>query len=237
MSKILSLCVKAIRKYNMIENGDKVAVGISGGKDSLALLKVLSEYRKFQGVDFQLIGITIDQTGGKTDFSAVKDMCDELGVEYHLIKSDIFEIVFDVRKEKNPCSLCAKLRRGYLNSEAKKLGCNKVALAHHVDDYIETFFLSLLYEGRLNSFSPVTYLSNTDITAIRPLVFVEENDIVAYSKNLPIVTNICPANHKTKREEIKNLIKKLNKDFPNCKKQIKNALLNNEKIINNSTNA
>ena len=237
MSKILSLAVKAIRKYNMIENGDKVAVGISGGKDSLALLKILSEYRKFNGVDFELIGITIDQTGGKTDFSAVKQMCDELDVEYHLIPSDIFEVVFDVRKEKNPCSLCAKLRRGYLNSEAKKLGCNKVALAHHVDDYIETFFLSLFYEGRLNSFSPVTYLSNTDITAIRPLVFVEEGDIVSFSKNLPIVTNICPANHKTKREEIKNFIKKLDKEFPSSKKQIKNALLNNEKIINNSTNA
>ena len=237
MSKILSLAVKAIRKYNMIENGDKVAVGISGGKDSLALLKILSEYRKFNGVDFELIGITIDQTGGKTDFSAVKQMCDELDVEYHLIPSDIFEVVFDVRKEKNPCSLCAKLRRGYLNSEAKKLGCNKVALAHHVDDYIETFFLSLFYEGRLNSFSPVTYLSNTDITAIRPLVFVEEGDIVSFSKNLPIVTNICPANHKTKREEIKNFIKKLDKEFPRSKKQIKNALLNNEKIINNSTNA
>ena len=237
MSKILSQTVKAIRKYNMIENGDKVAVGISGGKDSLALLQVLSEYKKFNGVDFELIAITIDQTGGKTDFSPVKEMCEKLGVEYHLIPSDIFDPVFHVRKEKNPCSLCAKLRRGYLNSEAKKLGCNKVALAHHVDDYIETFFLSLFYEGRLNSFSPVTYLSNTDITAIRPLVFVEENDIVAFSKNLPIIKNICPANHKTKREEIKNFIKKLDIDFPSSKKQIKNALLNNEKIINNSTNA
>ena len=230
MRKIISATVKAIKKYNMIANGDKIAVGVSGGKDSLILLQALSEYKKFNGVNFELIAITIDQTNGETDFEPVKNFCKSLNVEYYIFKTDIFDIIFKERQEKNPCSLCAKLRRGYLNSKAKELGCNKVALAHHVDDYLETFFLSLFYEGRISSFAPVTYLSNTDITAIRPLIFVEEKDIINQSKNLPIITNICPANHKTKREEIKNFINEIELKFPNSKKQIKNALFNPERI-------
>ena len=206
MRKIVSSMTKAIKKFKMINNGDKVAVGLSGGKDSLILLSALSAFQKFDGENFELIAITIDQSGGKLDFSGLQKFCDDLQVP-----------------------LCAKMRRGTLNSKAKSLGCNKVALAHHCDDLMETFFLSLFYEGRLSTFSPVTYLSNVDITAIRPLVYVSEEDIINATKNFPILKNPCPANHKTKREEIKNLLKKLDKEFPNAKKQIKNAILNPER--------
>lgn len=229
MRKIVSSMTKAIKKFNMINNGDKVAVGLSGGKDSLILLSALSAFQKFEGENFELIAITIDQSGGKLDFSGLQKFCDDLQVPLYIEKTDIFEVVFDERKEKNPCSLCAKMRRGTLNSKAKSLGCNKVALAHHCDDLMETFFLSLFYEGRLSTFSPVTYLSNVDITAIRPLVYVSEEGIIDATKNFPILKNPCPANHKTKREEIKNLLKKLDKEFPNAKKQIKNAILNPER--------
>lgn len=229
MKKIVSGMTKAIKKFNMIEKGDKVAVGLSGGKDSLALLSALSAFQKFSDENFELISITIDQTGGKENFDGLKKFCENLQVPLYIEKTDIFEVVFDERKEKNPCSLCAKMRRGTLNSKAKSLGCNKVALAHHCDDLIETFFLSLFFEGRLSTFSPVTYLSNVDITAIRPLIYVSEEEIINATKNLPILKNVCPANHKTKREEMKNLLKNLDQEFPNVKKQIKNAILNPER--------
>lgn len=229
MRKIVSSMTKAIKKFNMIQPGDKVAVGLSGGKDSLALLSALSAFQKFSSEDFQLIAITIDQTGGKENFNGLQKFCESLQVPLYIEKTDIFEIVFDERKEKNPCSLCAKMRRGTLNAKAKSLGCNKVALAHHCDDLIETFFLSLIFEGRLSTFSPVTYLSNVDITSIRPLIYASEEDIVSATKDFPILKNVCPANHKTKREEIKILLQKIEKEFPNAKKQIKNAILNPER--------
>lgn len=229
MRKIVSGMTKAIKNFNMIENGDKVAVGLSGGKDSLALLNALSAFQKFSGENFKLIAITIDQTGGKENFDDLKKFCESLQVPLYIEKTDIFEVVFDERKEKNPCSLCAKMRRGTLNSTAKSLGCNKVALAHHCDDLMETFFLSLFFEGRLSTFSPVTYLSSVDITAIRPLIYVSEEEIINATKDFPILKNVCPANHKTKREEMKNLLKKLDQEFPNAKKQIKNAILNPER--------
>lgn len=229
MRKILSGMTKAIKNYSMIEKGDKVAVGLSGGKDSLALLTALKAFQKFEGEDFELIAITIDQTSGKENFDGLKNFCKSLEVPLYIEKTDIFDVVFNVRKEKNPCSLCAKMRRGTLNSTAKKLGCNKVALAHHCDDLMETFFLSLIYEARLSTFSPVTYLSNVDITAIRPLIYVDEKDIISATEKKPILKNICPANHKTKREEIKKLLNNLDINFLNAKKQIKNAILNPER--------
>lgn len=238
MQHILSKMRKAIETYNLIEEGDKIAVGVSGGKDSLVLLSALSNFRKFSPKKFELIAITIDQTNGETNFEKLEDFCKELDVEFHIVKTEIFNIIFNIRKEKNPCSLCAKLRRGNLNSEAKKLGCNKVALAHHSDDLIETFFLSLFYEGRLSTFAPKTYLSNMDLTAIRPLIFVDEKSIVEASKTLPIVKNICPADHHTKREEIKQFLTDLEQKMPGVKKQILNAIINPErynlfdKIIN-----
>ncbi len=229
MKKIISAINNAIKKYSMIDDGDKIAVGLSGGKDSLVLLSALSQYQKHAKKKFSLIAITIDQTNGKTDFSPLKDFCKHLGVEYHIENSEIFDVVFEIRKEKNPCSLCAKMRRGILNSTAKKLGCNKVALAHHSDDLIETFFLSLFYEARLSTFLPVTYLSNTNITAIRPLIFATEESIKNASINMPIIKNICPVNHKTKREEIKLFLSNLEEKNPKIKEQILNAIISPER--------
>lgn len=229
MKKIISAINNAIKKYSMIDDGDKIAVGLSGGKDSLVLLSALSQYQKHAKKKFSLIAITIDQTNGKTDFSPLKDFCKDLGVEYHIENSEIFDVVFEIRKEKNPCSLCAKMRRGILNSTAKKLGCNKVALAHHSDDLIETFFLSLFYEARLSTFLPVTYLSNTNITAIRPLIFATEESIKNASINMPIIKNICPVNHKTKREEIKLFLSNLEEKNPKIKEQILNAIISPER--------
>lgn len=229
MRKIISATTKAIKDFNMIQNGDKVAVGLSGGKDSLVLLTALANFKKFDGENFDLIAITIDQTNGASNYSGLQTFCNNLNVELHIVKTEIFDVVFKERKEKNPCSLCAKMRRGSLNSAAKNLGCNKVALAHHSEDLMETFFLSLIYEGRLSTFSPVTYLSNVDITSIRPLIYASEEDVIVAAKDMPILKNPCPVDRFTKREEMKILLKELDKKFPNAKKQIKNAILNPER--------
>lgn len=229
MKKIIGEISRACKKYSLIEDGDKIAVGLSGGKDSLVLLYALSEYQKHSKEKFQLIAITIDQTNGQTNLQPLLDFCKKIGVELTIVPSQIFDVVFNIRKEKNPCSLCAKMRRGALNGEAKKLGCNKVALAHHCDDLIETFFLSLIYEGRLSTFKPKTYLSNVDITAIRPLIFTSEKSIINSSKNLPIIKNICPANHKTKREEIKLFLQETEGKFPKFKEKALNAIISSER--------
>ena len=177
MRRILSHMRRAIQDYDMIKPGDKIAVGVSGGKDSLSLLAALAAYRRFSEVPFEVMGVTLNMGFEGVDYSPVKDFCDKIGVEYRVKDTDIAEILFNVRKEKNPCSLCAKMRRGAVNDMAKENGCNKVALGHHNEDVIETFFLSLFYEGRLNCFSPVTYLSRTDMYVIRPLIYVPEGDI------------------------------------------------------------
>ena len=229
MKKIIGEISRACKKYSLIEDGDKIAVGLSGGKDSLVLLYALSEYQKHSKEKFQLIAITIDQTNGQTNLQPLLDFCKKIGVELTIVPSQIFDVVFNIRKEKNTCSLCAKMRRGALNGEAKKLGCNKVALAHHCDDLIETFFLSLIYEGRLSTFKPKTYLSNVDITAIRPLIFTSEKSIINSSKNLPIIKNICPANHKTKREEIKLFLQETEEKFPKLKEKTLNAIISSER--------
>lgn len=208
MRKILSAMRRAIQDYDMIKPHDKIAVGVSGGKDSLTLLCALADYRKFSEVPFEVVGITLDMGFEGTDFSPIADMCREIGVEYILKKTDIAEILFDIRKEKNPCSLCAKMRRGAINDLATEYGCQKVALGHHNEDVIETFFLSLFYEGRLNCFSPVTYLSRKDIHVIRPLIYVAEGDIKGFAKrvNLPVVHNPCPMDGVSKRQEMKDFI-------------------------------
>ena len=226
MQKILSVMRKACENYNLIEDGDKIAVGLSGGKDSLALLTALKRYQSFIDKKFDLIAIAIDLSGGKNDYSAIKDYCDEINVEHHIIPSNVFEVVFDIRKEKNPCSLCANLRRGLLNSHAKELGCNKVALGHHKDDLIETFLMSLFFEGRLSTFKPKTYLSRVDITVIRPLIYCDESEIIKISNNFPILYNNCPANKHTERENAKNILKNLDQIYPNAKEKIFNAIIN-----------
>ncbi len=229
MKKILSLMRKCIDDFKMIEDGDRIAVGLSGGKDSLALATALKLYQRFSPQKFELVAIIIDLFNGQTDYSKLLDYAKSIDLECHLVPSEIYNIVFEERKESNPCSLCAKLRRGILNTEAVKLGCNKVALGHHADDLIETFFLSLFYEGRLSSFSPTTYLSRTDVTVIRPLVYVNERLIVGATKNLPIVHNCCPADKHTQRQYIKELYAHIQKEIPFVKERVHDAILHPER--------
>ena len=229
MQKILSMLRKAVEEYNLIENGDKIAVGLSGGKDSLALLASLARYQKFSDRKFELVAISVDLTNGKNDFSLIQKFCDELSVELVIVNSNVFEVVFDIRKEKNPCSLCANLRRGILNNKAKEIGCNKVALGHHKDDLIETFVLSLFFEGRLSTFKPISYLSKTDIHVIRPLIYCDETMLANVSKDYPILFNPCPADKHTKREEAKVILANLDKVYPGCKDKIFSAIIHPER--------
>ena len=229
--KMLSVLRKGITKYNMIKNGDKIAVGVSGGKDSVTLLKLLAEYRRFSPERFDLIAISVDLNfkDNPTDFSPLKNLCSELNVEYFIEKTDIGQIVFDVRKESNPCALCSKMRKGALNSLAKEKGCNKVALGHHADDLIDTLLLSLFYEGRLSTFAPKSYLDKTDLTLIRPMIMIKEMDIISYAKNLPIVKSCCPANTFTKREYVKDVIRRIGEDIPNVRDMMFTALIHPER--------
>lgn len=229
MRKILSLMRKAIEEHSLLEEGDKVAVGLSGGKDSLSLLVALKEYQKYIFPKFELVAISVDLTNGQNDFSDLKDFCEKLEVPLTIVPSNVFEIVFDIRKEKNPCSLCANLRRGLLNSKAKELGCNKVALGHHRDDLVETFLLSLFFEGRLSTFKAKTYLSKTDITVIRPLLYVEEKDLRNLSKDFPVLHNPCPADKHTERERAKKLLSMLEQTFPSCKEKLFNAIIHKDR--------
>lgn len=231
MQKLLSKMRQAINDYKLIEDGDKIAVGLSGGKDSLTLLHLLNSYRKFSPEKFELIAITLNP--GKVDNSPLHELCKDLEIEFHEIQTDIQEIVFHIKKEKNPCSLCAKLRRGILNNTAENLCCNKVALGHHKDDAIETLMLSVSYEGRVNCFSPKTLMDKNKITLIRPMVYISETSIKGISKkyNFPIITNPCPANKKTKREDIKNLIHELDNRIPGFKKNLFGALTNSEELF------
>lgn len=229
--QLLSKLRKCVTEFNMIKDGDKIAVGVSGGKDSLALLSLLSEYQKFSPQKFSLIAITVDLqfNGEKTDYSKIEDFCKELNVEYFIERTDIGKIVFDFRKEENPCSLCSKMRKGALYEIAKKHGANKVALGHHLDDLVQTFLMSLFFEGRLSTFAPKSYLSRRDIVMIRPMLYIEEADIISYSKNLPVTKSLCPANKHTKREDMKEYLSKLNKEFSGAKEMIYTALTHPER--------
>lgn len=229
MQKILSPLRRACEEFNLIEEGDKIAVGVSGGKDSITLLMALKAYQRFCPVKFELIGVAVDLTNGKTDYTTLSSFCSANDIELKIINSNVFEVVFDIRKEKNPCSLCANMRRGLLNSSAKELGCNKVALGHHKDDLIETFILSLFFEGRLSTFKPKTYLSKTDLYAIRPLIYVSEQEIENVSKNYPIIKNICPADKHTEREKAKKLLSELDNKYPDAKDKLFNAIVNIER--------
>ena len=224
--EILSKMTKAIKQFNLIEDGDTVAVGVSGGKDSLLLLSALAQFRRFGIVNFNLYAITVDFGRKDMDFSRVAELCNSLDVPYFQEDSSIYDVVFNIRKEKNPCSLCAKMRRGALCSAAIKHGANKIALGHHSDDLIETFMLSLLYEGRLSTFAPKSLMTRTNVTVIRPFVYVDEKEIIAESHDLPVVFNPCPANKHTKRQEVKNLIETLKQTNPIFKDNIFGALTN-----------
>ncbi len=227
---ILSLVRRAVDDYGMIEVGDKIAVGISGGKDSLTLLFALSVLRKFYPKPFEVVGISIDLGFEGMDFSAVEAFCRSLDVPFLREKTEIAKIIFEVREESNPCSLCANMRRGALHRAAKEAGCNKVALGHHNDDAVETFMMNLFFEGRLGCFSPVTYLSNRDITVIRPLIYAEEKDVVYFArrKALPILESKCPENHATERENMKNLLTQIEKGNKGLRHRIFHAMCKSE---------
>ena len=222
MQKLLSQVRKCIRDYQMLSPGDRVAVGVSGGKDSVALLRLLAELRDHSAVPFELLAVTLDMGYEEMDFSPVADLCARLQVPYTLRRTQIREIVFDIRKEENPCALCAKLRRGILNETAVALGANKVALGHHYDDTVETFALSLIYEGRISCFLPVTYLDRTGLTLIRPMLYLHEKTIrnFAEREHLPVVHNPCPADKNTKREDVKALLYELEGRYPGLKDNI-----------------
>ena len=226
MKKLQSTVRRAITDFNLIEDGDVIAVGVSGGKDSLALLSVLCAMRIYLPQKFTLKALMLDLGFDGFDPAPFIKYCEELNVECIVKKTDIAQVVFNIRKESNPCSLCAKMRRGALNELAKEQGCNKVALGHHCDDAIETFFMSLLYEGRLNCFDAKCYLDRTDITVIRPFIYTEEKDIenFANSEKLPIVKNPCPADGFTKRQYTKDLISMLEKENKDAKQHITKAI-------------
>ena len=221
MQKMLSQLRRCIDEYNMIEENDKIIVGVSGGKDSTVLLRLLAELRRFYPKKYELYAVSLD-LGMGMDYSPMVELCKTLDVPYIIKKTDIKQVVFDIRKESNPCSLCAKMRRGALNDVTLELGAKKVALGHHEDDAIETFFLSLFYEGRLNTFMPVTFLDRTGVTQIRPLLYLSERKIANFAtrENLPVLHNPCPADKVTKREDVKKLIKQLEGQFPDLKKHV-----------------
>ena len=231
MQKLLSKMRQAINDFNLIEDGDKIAVGLSGGKDSLTLLHLLNSYRKFSPQKFDLIAITLNP--GKVDNSPLHKLCKDLEVPFYEIQTNIQEIVFDIKKENNPCSLCAKLRRGALNANARELGCNKVALGHHKDDALETLMLSISYEGRINCFSPKSYMDKENITLIRPMVYITEQSIknVVKKYDFPVIQNPCPVDKKTKREDMKNLIYELDHRIPGFKDNLFGSLTNSEQFF------
>lgn len=227
MQHTLSTVRQAVDKYDMINEGDRVAVGLSGGKDSIALLAVLNRLKSFYPKSFTIVGISVDMGFSDDDiFSPVREFCSEKNIEYHVEKTSIKEIVFDVRKEKNPCALCAKMRRGALVSSAVELGANKLALGHHLDDAAETFMLALLNEGRIGCYSPVTVYEDTGISVIRPMIYTREADIRGLVKNeaLPVVKSPCPEDGNTDREEMKELVVSLDKKYKGLKKRIISAL-------------
>ena len=228
LQQLYSYARRAIDDYAMIDEGDRIAVGISGGKDSLTLLYALAGLRRFYPKRFELEPISVDLGLEGMDFSPIEALCKELDVRYTVVHTDIYDIVFNARKEENPCSLCAKMRKGAFNDKAKELGCNKSAYAHHKDDVIETALMSMIYEGHFYCFSPVTYLDRTDITLIRPLIYVDERDIIGFKNryNLPVVKNTCPADGHTKREYAKELAAKLERENRGAKENIFSSVTN-----------
>jgi tRNA(Ile)-lysidine synthase TilS/MesJ len=225
MQKLMGLMRRCIDDYDMIQAGDKIAVGVSGGKDSLVLLRLLAGLRAYFNKPFTLEAITIDMGLGM-DYSAIEALCRELDVPYTIVKTEIAPIIFDHRKEKNPCSMCAKMRRGALNQAILERGFNKLALGHHYDDAVETFVMNLLFEGRIGCFQPVTNLDRTGIIQIRPMLYIHERtvDNFALRQNLPILENRCPVDKQTKREEVKKLVFDLSSTYPDLKERIFGAM-------------
>lgn len=232
MQKLLSYMRSACQQYEMIKDGDRIAVGVSGGKDSIALLAAMANLRKFYPEKFELIAITLDpRFGGEDgDYSEIEKLCEELGVEYIVKRTQLAEVIFDIRKESNPCSLCARMRRGALHDAAIASGCNKIALGHHLDDVAETFIMNLFNGGTLDCFMPVTYLSRKDLYMIRPMIFARESDCarVVRKANLPIVKSKCPADGITERQEVKEFLDSLEKKYGSVRHKILGAMQRKE---------
>ena len=226
LQQILSYIRRAVDDYGMVQSGDQIAIGISGGKDSLTLLYGLHGLQRFYPQDFTLQAVTVDLGFGNLNLDKIYELCEELSIPYTVIKTDIANIIFKERKESNPCSLCAKMRKGALNEAMKAIGCNKVAYAHHKDDVVETMLLSLIYEGRFHTFAPVTYLDRMDLTVIRPLIYMNEADVIGFvnKNNVPVVKSPCPADGHTKREYVKNLLRNLNIENHGVKERMFTAI-------------
>jgi tRNA(Ile)-lysidine synthase TilS/MesJ len=222
----------AVQKYDMIQSGDVIAVGVSAGKDSLALLCALARLKSFYPQKFELKAITIDMRFNDKDgdFSEIRNLCDKLGIEYTVVPTNLYRLIFEARQESNPCSLCSKMRRGALNKAAAAAGCNKVALGHHLDDVAETFIMNLFNGGSLDCFMPVTYLDRSEITVIRPMIFARESDCarVARNENLPVRKSACPADGNTEREEVKEFLSSLEKKYGNVRIKILEAMQKKE---------
>lgn len=229
MQRILSYMRKAIEEYKMIEEGDKIAVCLSGGKDSITMLQALKALQRFYPKKFELIAISIHPGFEFFDTEFLQKNCDNLEIPLFIEKSNAKEIVFDVRKEKNPCSLCANLRRGVINSVAIREACNKIALGHNQDDVLETFLLNLLYTGNIGTFAPVSYMDRSKITLIRPLVYTPEKEIRRFIRknNLKVMPKVCPMDGTSKREDMKQLIFTLSKNIPMIRANLFGAIQRN----------
>ncbi len=227
LQRLLSYTRKAVDEYGMIQEGDHIAVGISGGKDSLTLLYALHGLKRFYPKKFELSAVTVDLGFEDFDLSTVRALCEKMNISYRIVPSDIYDILFNIRNESNPRSLCAKMRKGALNQAVKEMGCNKVAYSHHKDDIIETMLLSLIFEGRFHSFSPRTYLDRMDLTVIRPLMFVDEMDVIGFKNkyNLPVVKSKCPVDGYTKRQYAKELLRQLNEENPGVRERMFHAIV------------
>ncbi len=232
MQKLLSHMRAACQQYEMIKEGDRIAIGVSGGKDSMALLAGMANLRRFYPEKFEIVAITLDPRFGGVDgdFSQIEKLCAELDVEYVIKRTQLAEVIFDIRKESNPCSLCARMRRGALHDAAKEHGCNKIALGHHLDDVAETFVMNLFNGGTLDCFMPVTYLSRKDIYMIRPMIFARESDCarVVRKENLPTVKSNCPADGTTERQEVKEMLSALEKKYGDVRSKILGAMQRKE---------
>ena len=225
MQRLVGLVRRCAEDYDMIKSGDRIGVGVSGGKDSLALLVLLAELKKYNHKPFELEAVAVD-LGFGMDFSGIERLCQDLGVKFNLVETQIAPVIFDYRQEKNPCSMCAKMRRGAINQMLLERGLNKLALGHHYDDAVETFMMSLLYEGRISCFQPVTDLDRTGIIQIRPMLYLHEQtvDNFANKMNLPVIQNRCPVDKRTKREEIKKLVYELSGRYPDLKERVFGAM-------------
>lgn len=228
LQQVMSRVRKAVDDYQMIEEGDRIAVGISGGKDSLTLLYALHGLMRFYPQKFELHAVTVDLGFDNLNLEQIKELCAKLEVPYTIVKTDIAQIIFEERKEENPCSLCAKMRKGALNQAIREAGCNKVAYAHHKDDVIETMLMSLIFEGRIHTFSPVTYLDRMNLTVIRPLMYMDEVDVIGFvhKYNVPVVKSPCPADGNTRREYVKDLLRSINLETPGVKERMFTAITN-----------